>query len=123
MAEEKRKIQLADGEPDGTHGFGSHTVTAKVGQPVAVDETTARVAVESGRFVYAPETIELYESKGREARGELPPDFPARSELAIADDPITTVEELKNTSDAELLAHAGIGEKMLGKIRKAEKKV
>ena len=123
MSEEKRKIMLASGFETRTRGFGNHVVTAQVGETVEVSEVAARLAVESGEFVYAPEYIEEVERQAATARGELPADFPAVEVLAETTPPITTVDELNHATDEQLLAKEGIGKKTLQKIRTAEKEV
>ncbi len=140
MADEKRKIILKEFEPETvdhddapesielrrtsaqSFWFGE-PVTAAPGEVVEVSEKTARVAVESGKFEYAPETVEEAEAAAASNKGELTEEFPHFEKLTGTAGGITTLEQLNAATDEEILAIEGIGEKSLKQIRETAAKL
>ena len=120
MKEEKRKIILKASEPEQTNYFGE-AVSASPGEAVEVSEKTARVAVESGKFEYAPEQLKEFEKQIAESKGELAAvSIPMRDKMLAAG--FETVEDIQNATDEQILAIDGIGEKTLKSIREAIEK-
>lgn len=94
----------------------SGNLTAIPGEVLEVSEVQARLAVESGRFDYAPETIEALSVP---AEGGIPMDFPHAQKLRSSAGGFATIDELKNASDEQILAIEGIGKSSLTQIRVA----
>lgn len=110
MSKETRKIILKKDEPSQEIWIGK-AFSAEKGKAISVDEKTAVRAMDTDKFDYVGEDVEIVEANP----DALPENFPHKEDLLKSN--IKTFSELNLTSDEGLLKISGIGKQSLKQIR------